>query len=224
MTAGSTIAQLAQDSALTLEQKIAKISFAVSGNTGMASQYATFKRNYKIQLDTIKEEFDKVANSTLLKSIEGVMELVLKSGDKLNTGPDGSARMGVKVLRERAGTERGMLESIMADNKPLTDMFNLMQKSEAKMTGLANGTREETRLALIALDGHRKQSPQLLNRQQDEDDAIGMIEKVMEDVDTRRRAENDKQEMRTFLQTGLSTDKPVAAPARARFRRNMAKI
>lgn len=224
MTTGITIAQLAQDKALTLEEKIAKISFAVSGNSGMASQYATYKRNFKVQLDTIKEEFDKVANSTLLKSIEGVMELVLKSGEKVNTSAEGTPRMGIKVLRERAKGEREMLESIMADNKPLTDMFNLMQKSEAKMIGLANGTREETRLALIALDNHRKQAPQLQNRQQDEDDAIGMIEKVLEDVDNRRRAENDKREMRDFLQTGLSTDKPVVAPTRARFSRNMAKI
>ncbi len=224
MTTDNTITLMLQDKALPEVEKIAKISFAVSGNSAFASQYATFKRNQKIQLDTIKEEFDKVANSTLLKNIEGVMELVLKNGEAVNTGADGSARMGIKVLRDRAAGERAMMESIMADNKPLTDVFNLMQKSEAKMIGLANGTREETRLALIALDNQRKQSAQIANRQQDEDDAIGMIEKVLEDVDTRRRAENEKQAMRTFLQTGLSTDKPVTAPTRARFSRNMAKI
>jgi hypothetical protein len=219
MTESSTIAQIAQDAALTDDEKAARISSAASGNSVMMGQYATLKRNYKVQLDTISGEFDKVANSGLLKNVANVMEVVEKKGDTVNTRHDSSARLSIKVLRERAAEQRGMLQSILQDNGQLAAMFNLMQKSEMKMIGLANGMREETRLALITLDRQRKQSPQILKRQDDEDAAIGMIEKALAEVDDRRRAEKARRDMSDFLSGGLATEKPVSAPARARFRR-----
>lgn len=219
MTANVTIAQIAQDAALTEDEKAARISSAASGDSAMMGQYAALKRNYKVQLDTISGEFDKVANSGLLKNVANVMELVAQKGDAVNTRHDSSARLSIKVLRERAADQRGMLQNILQDNGQLTAMFNLMQKSEMKMIGLANSMREETRLALITLDRQRKQSPQILKRQGEEDAAIDAIETRLEGVDARRRAEKAKREMNDYLQTGLSTDKPVTAPARARFRR-----
>lgn len=224
MTAKASIAEIAQDAALTEEEKAARISSAASGNSAMMGEYAALKRNYKVQLDTIGEEFDKVANSGLLKNVANVMELVVQKGDAVNTRHDSSARMSIKVLRERAADQRGMLQNILLDNGKLTAMFNLMQKSEMKMIGLANGMREETRLALIALDRQRKQSPQILKRQGEEDAAIDAIETRLAEVDARRRAERARREMSDFLSGGLATEKPVSAPARARFKRNMAKI
>lgn len=189
-----------------------------------AAQHAALKRNYKVQLETISAEFDKLANSGLLKNIANVMELVEQKGDAVNTRHDSSARLSVKVLRERAADQRGMLQSILQDNGQLAAIFNQIQKSEMAMSGLAQSAREETRLALVTLDRQRQQSPQVLKRQAEEDAAIDAIEARLAEVDSRRRAEKAKREMSDYLQTGFATDKPVSAPVRARFRRNMAKI
>lgn len=188
------------------------------------AQHAALKRNYKVQLETISAEFDKLANSGLLKNIANVMELVEQKGDAVNTRHDSSARLSVKVLRERAADQRGMLQSILQDNGQLAAIFNQIQKSEIAMSGLAQSAREETRLALVTLDRQRQQSPQILKRQAEEDAAIDAIEARLAAVDNRRRVEKAKREMSDYLQTGFATDKPVSAPARARFRRNMAKI
>ncbi len=90
------------------------------------------------------------------------------------------------------------------------------------MIGLANGMREDSRLALIALGNIEKEFPKFENRQQDVDDAIGMAWNMLSDVRDHHRREIEKEELREFLGGGrLSTDKPMTAPSPARFRRGL---
>lgn len=206
------------DAALTDLQKAQEMSFNASGNTQRMGEYVTLKNGFKTKLQSLKDDAEKIMKSSLLSEIETVAETIMADGLA-----DGETEDHTRSLREfeaRASEARAMLLDIQAEIKPLTDSFTLLQAAEKTMIGLANGMREDSRLALIALGNIGMDMPKLENKQQDISDAIGMGWNMLSDVRDHHRREIEKDEMRDFLDAGrLSTDKPLAAPAPARFTR-----
>lgn len=210
MSAHGELARIIQDSALTPAEKAAK--------------YAKFKRGYVTQLDSVKEAFGKVANSTLKTNIERVLDTVMDKGRDVSAGSLAASEAALTVLKLRAADEKELFTGTMARHPALKEAFSLMQHAEGSMTGIAASMREETRLALVAIQQNEADAPNLRARQQQEADSIGALQNLVDDVRSHHRTRNRRREMEDFLQTGMTTQKPVTAPARARFRRNMAKI
>ncbi len=213
-----SISDMFNDASLTEVQKSAEMSFAASGNTQRMGEYTVLKNGFKTKLQALKDDAEKILKSSLLSEIENVAEAIM--GDGLAAGETEDHTRSLRDFERRASESRTMLLDIRSEVKPLTETFKLLQATEKSMIGLANGMREDTRLALIALGNVEKEFPKFENRQQDVDDAIGMAWNVLGDVRDHHRREVDREELRDFLDSGrLSTDKPVTAPAPARFRR-----
>lgn len=208
------------DAALTDAQKAQEMSFAASGNSQRMSEYTTLKNGYKKTLQALKDDAEKLLKSSLLPEIENVADAIL--GDGLAAGESDDHTRSLRDFEARAAEQRAALLDIQSQVKPLTETFKLLQAAEKSMIGLANGMREDSRLALIALGNIEKEFPKFENRQQDVSDAIGMAWNVLSDVRDHHRREADREELIDFLDAGrLSTDKPLSAPAPARFRRGM---
>lgn len=208
------------DASLTDAQKSAEISFAASGDTQRMGEYTTLKNGFKNKLQTLKDDAENLLKSSLLSEIENVAETIM--GDGLAAGETEDHTRNLRDFETRAAESRAMLLDVQSGVKPLTETFKLLQAAEKSMIGLANGMREDSRLALIALGNIEKEFPKLENRQQDVDDAIGMAWNILSDVRDHHRREVEKEELRDFLDGGrLSTGRAVTAPAPARFRRGM---
>ncbi|MBL8714187.1 MAG: hypothetical protein JNM12_14925 [Alphaproteobacteria bacterium] len=205
------------DAVLTDTQKSAEMSFAASGNTQRMGEYITLKNGFKKKLQDLKDDAEKLLKSTLLSEVEQVAETIMADG--LAAGEREDHTRSLRNFETRAAEDRAALLDIRAEIKPLTDTFTLLQAAEKTMIGLANGMREDSRLALIALGNIDKDAPKMEDRLQDVSDAIGMAWNILSDVRDHHRRESEKDEMRDFLDgSRLSTDKPVAAPRPARFK------
>ncbi len=187
-------------------------------------EHAALKRGYLTQLDSVKEAFDKVANSTLKTNIERVLDTVMDKGRDVSAGSLTASEAALTVLKLRADDEKQLFTEAVAQHPALKEAFTQIQQTENGMTGLGSSAREETRLALAAIQQQQVDALQLRARQQQEADSIGALQNVIDDVRSHVHTKNRRREMNEFLQTGMTTQKPVIAPARARFRRNMAKI
>ena len=208
------------DAALNDAQKAAEMSFAASGNTQRMGEYTVLKNGFKTKLQDLKDDAERLLKSSLLSEVETVAETIMADG--LADGETEDHTRSLRDFEARASEARAMLLDIQAEIKPLTDSFTLLQAAEKTMIGLANGMREESRLALIALGNIGKDIPKIENRVQDVSDAIGMGWNMLSDVRDHHRREIEKEEMRDYLDGGrLSTDKPLSAPAPARFRRGL---
>lgn len=206
------------DAVLTDAQKASTISFAASSDMQRMSEYTTLKGGFNKKLQAMKDDAEKLLKSSLLSEIEAVADTIM--GDGLAAGETEDHTKSLRDFEARAAESRAALLDIQSEVKPLTATFKLLQAAEKSMIGLANGMREDSRLALIALGNIEKEFPKFENRQQDVDDAIGMAWNMLSDVRDHHRREIEKEEMRDFLDTDrLSTDKPLTAPQPARFRR-----
>jgi hypothetical protein len=218
--ASRSITDTFNDAALTDAEKAREISFAASGDVQRMSEYVGLKQVFKKKLQSLKDDAESLLKSTLLSEIETVAETIMADG--LANGETEDHTRSLRDLETRARENRSALLDIQAAVKPLTESFSLLQSAENKMIGLANGFREDSRLALIALGNIEKDFPKFENRQQDVDDAIGMAWNMLSDVRDHHRREIEKEEMRDFLVTDrLSTGKPLSAPAPARFTRKL---
>ncbi|MCC7038125.1 MAG: hypothetical protein IT560_12590 [Alphaproteobacteria bacterium] len=216
--ASRSITDTFNDAALTAAEKAAEMSFAASGNTQRMGEYSTLKNTFKKKLQALKDDAEKLLKSPLLSEVEQVAETIMADG--LAAGEREDHTRSLQGFETRVAEDRGVLLDIRAEIKPLTDTFTLLQAAEKTMIGLANGMREDSRLALIALGNIDKDAQKIEDRLQDVSDAIGMVWNMLSDVRDHHRRENEKNEMRDFLDgSRLSTDKPVAAPRPARFRR-----
>lgn len=214
------ISDMFNDASLTDAQKAQEMSFAASSNTQRMGEYTTLKNGVNKKLQSLKDDAEKILKSSLLSEVETVAEAILADG--LAAGETEDHTRSLRDFEMRAAEGRATLLDIQAGIKPLTETFALLQAAEKAMIGLANGMREDSRLALIALGNIGKETPKLENRMQDVSDAIGMAWNVLTDVRDHHRREIEKEEMRDFLDTDrISTDKPVTAPKPARFRRGM---
>jgi hypothetical protein len=208
------------DTALTGAEKSAEISFAASGNTQRMGEYITLKNGFKKKLQAVKDDAEKLLKSSLLSEVEQVAEAIMADG--LAAGETEDHTRSLRNFETRAAEGRTTLLDIRADIKPLTDTFTLLQAAEKTMIGLANGMREDSRLALIALGNIDKDAQKMEDKLQDVSDAIGMAWNILGDVRDHHRREIEKDELRDFLGSDrLSTDKPLRAPQPARFRRGM---
>ncbi len=208
------------DAGLTPVQKATEMSFAAKGDTQRMDEYVTLRNGHKTKFQDLKVDAENLFKSSLLSEVEQVAEAILVDG--LAAGEAEDHARSLRNFEARASEGRAMLQDIQAAIKPLTENFKLLQATEDFMVAVAHDMRNESSAAVTDLRKIETELPKFENRLQDTFDAIGMAWNTLSDVRDHQRREAEMDELRDFLGTGrMSTDKPVTAPAPARFRRGI---
>ncbi|HYD17007.1 MAG TPA: hypothetical protein VEF76_00845 [Patescibacteria group bacterium] len=215
--ASRSIMDIFNDAALTAVGKADEISFAASGSTPHAAEYAKFKNDEGDKIDKLKREADALLLSSLLTEVEAVAERIMEDG--LAEGESDDHARGLHDFEARAADGRAAIVGIRNDLVPVEATFRLFQQAEKTMIGMPPNSREETRLALQTIEIIKGEAAKIENKLQDVSDAVGMAWNMLGDVRDHHRRESDKAKLHEYLDNGLSTDKPLSAPAPARFRR-----